>query len=112
MEERKSGRDLDPIGTLLDSGACLVVYVDGAEDRLEEGDVVRYQGIENEDYAVAAVQRAADLVEECPELRLVVLIDPDCSAWIPDFSGRNHSDSESLFGQQPVAATLDESERG
>ena len=88
MVERKSGRTLDHLGTLLDTGDhhVHVVLVDGAKVRVEEGEVVRLEEIENAEYEVADVQRAADLVKQCPELRLVVLIEPHCSAVVPDFS--------------------------
>ncbi len=110
MVERESGRTLDHLGHLLDTGHYHVVLVDGAKVRVEEGEVVRLEEIENAEYEVADVQRAADLVKQHPELRLVVLINPHCSAVVPNFSGP--SDSESLFDSQPVAATVGRSERG
>ena len=85
MVERKSGRTLDHLGHLLDTGDYHVVLVDGAEVRVEEGEVVRIEQIDNAEYVVADVQRAADLVKQHPELRLVVLVEPHCSTWIPDF---------------------------
>ena len=85
MVERKSGTTLDHVGHLLDTGDYHVVLVDGAKVRVEEGDVVKLEEIKNAEYEVADVQRAADLVKQHPELRLVVLVEPHCSTWIPDF---------------------------
>ena len=93
MVERKSGRTLDHLGTLLDTGDCHVVLVDGAKERVEEGEVAGLEDIEDAEYEVAHVQRAADLVEQHPELRLVVLIDPRCGAIVPCFSPRSDPDS-------------------
>ncbi len=89
MVERKSGRTLDHLGHLLDTGDYHVVLVDGAEVRVEEGEVVRLEEIENAEYEVADVQRAADLVKQHPELRLVVLIEPRCGATVPYFPPRS-----------------------
>lgn len=96
MAERKSVRTLDHLGHLLDTGAYHVVLVDGAKVRVEEGEVVMIEQIEDVEYEVADVQRAADLVKQHPELRLVVLIEPHCSAEVPDFLTR--SDPESPEG--------------
>ena len=52
MVERKSGRTLDHLGHLLDTGSYHVVLVDGAKVRVEEGEVVRLEEIENAEYAI------------------------------------------------------------
>ena len=98
MVERKSGTTLDHVGHLLDTGDYHVVLVDGAKVRVEEGEVVRLEEIENAEYEVADVQRAADLVKQHPELRLVVLIEPGCGATVPYFPPR--SDPESPGGPE------------
>jgi hypothetical protein len=104
MAEWKSGRTLDCLGTLLDTGDCHVVLVDGAKVRVEEGEVVRLEEIENAEYEVADVQRAADLVNKFPELRLVVLIDPECGAIVPYFPPRR--DPESPEGARLVRSRI------
>ncbi len=93
MVERKSGRTLDHLGHLLDTGDYHVVLVDGAKVRVEEGEVVMIEQIEDVVYEVADVQRAADLVKQHPELRLVVLIEPRHCAVVPDFSPRRDPES-------------------
>ncbi len=98
MVVRQSGRTLDHLGHLLDTGDCHVVLVDGATVRVEEGEVVRLEEIENAEYEVANVQRAADLVKQYPELRLVVLLNPRCGATVPYFPPR--SDHESPEGSE------------
>ena len=93
MVERKSVRTLDHLGHLLDTGHYHVVLVDGAKVRVEEGEVVMIEQIEDVVYEVADVQRAADLVKQYPELRLAVLINPHCSAVVPYFSPRRDPES-------------------
>ncbi len=93
MVERKSGRTLDHLGHPLDTGDCHVVLVDGAKVSVEEGEVVRLEEIENTEYEVADVQRAADLVKQHPELRLVVLLEPHCGATVPYFPPRRDHES-------------------
>jgi hypothetical protein len=104
MAERKSVRTLDHIGTLLDTGDCHVVLVDGANVQVEEGEVVGLDEIETKEYEVAHVQRAADLVKKFPELRLVVLINPECGAIVPHFPPRR--DPESPEGERLVRSRI------
>ena len=74
--------------------------MDGAKVRVEEGESVKLSDIENVEYAVADVRSAAELVKQIPELQLVVLIDPDCWACVPDFGNDRHSDNAALRAQR------------